>query len=722
MLSKQQSDFKRDINNKSELKLPRLLNNNSSDLISNRNTNNGDTTKIQFSMNASILNGSMSTNNTSKFRRAKYFLDNSIISEQTGQDIAQKMEYINLHEQKKIMQPELETDFDLANFLLSKNEKDNKNLPQHYMLQDDLKTYFNVEKKPVYAKISTVGKTFPLKVKVTATEGTYDFHFSFFEPFPDKEKQSEEFPQRKEHLYKFLKPKQFSQWAYFCLTSKDSAKIELKVWFTNQKLEKFRSQFKSTSNKIANNQSLSLKEKLKIELSEQEKKALYLEVMQIKQKKFQKLKMQDQQIIDRNKELAANYHLLQKKKEFDHILHKQRCEEVIRRSISQQLLNYQEKYQKYFSKVINHRINLEKVARKKFQQEVNTLAFNWIPFIKLAIICDKLQEKIYVSKLASIFKGRRVRAFEELVRTFKGKKFEIKPYMNDKQRLMSDILLSMNVKAKQIKKIKKKMAAKVLIYFVHNQKQNSVLNTIVALSKKMLHQVQLIQKKRRQTVNLHQFITMKMLDGLFEQLKDEDFKKKQLATSATQTTDLSYYINFIKKKDKQILVKEFLKIVKEKFKHYLSLSTGKRPPITEEDLKFMEIEAKTMKKDVADMLDIRVVNRKEIVYEAVEIMDEVKKKEELEKKQQEADDAEMNEQIDHDQKNSLTQKYSQFDTKYKLDNRDWNLLEIVRNTQAKIRIIQSRHILRDLLIQRLTEIKAEKDEGLNQIYLTQNNQ
>lgn len=54
------------------------------------------------------------------------------------------------------------------------------------------------------------GKNFPIKVKVTATEGTYDFYFSFFDPFPNKEKSIEEFPQRKEHLYKFFKPKTFS--------------------------------------------------------------------------------------------------------------------------------------------------------------------------------------------------------------------------------------------------------------------------------------------------------------------------------------------------------------------------------------------------------------------------------------------------------------------------------------------------------------------------------
>lgn len=62
------------------------------------------------------------------------------------------------------------------------------------VLQDDLKTHLYIEKKAFYAKISTVGKNFPMKVKVTGEEGVYDFFFSFFDPFPNKDKASEEFP------------------------------------------------------------------------------------------------------------------------------------------------------------------------------------------------------------------------------------------------------------------------------------------------------------------------------------------------------------------------------------------------------------------------------------------------------------------------------------------------------------------------------------------------
>lgn len=76
-------------------------------------------------------------------------------------------------------------------------------------LYEDMKTQFYVEKKAVYAKINTVGKCFPMKVKISGNEGcgAYDFYFSFFHAYPDKDKSIEEFPRRKDHLYKFNKPK-----------------------------------------------------------------------------------------------------------------------------------------------------------------------------------------------------------------------------------------------------------------------------------------------------------------------------------------------------------------------------------------------------------------------------------------------------------------------------------------------------------------------------------
>jgi len=38
--------------------------------------------------------------------------------------------------------------------------------------------------------------------------------------------------------------------------------------------------------------------------------------------------------------------------------------------------------------------------------------------------------------------------------------------------------------------------------------------------------VVVIQKKRKATVAMQQFIAAKMLDGILENLKDEDFKRK----------------------------------------------------------------------------------------------------------------------------------------------------------------------------------------------------
>lgn len=46
-----------------------------------------------------------------------------------------------------------------------------------------------------------------MKVKISGQEGEYDFFFSFFDAYPDKDKSTEEFPRRKDHLYKFTKPK-----------------------------------------------------------------------------------------------------------------------------------------------------------------------------------------------------------------------------------------------------------------------------------------------------------------------------------------------------------------------------------------------------------------------------------------------------------------------------------------------------------------------------------
>lgn len=43
-----------------------------------------------------------------------------------------------------------------------------------------------------------------------------------------------DFPQRKDHLYKFGKPKHYTpKHAYFSFTSKNMVKLEIKVWFTS---------------------------------------------------------------------------------------------------------------------------------------------------------------------------------------------------------------------------------------------------------------------------------------------------------------------------------------------------------------------------------------------------------------------------------------------------------------------------------------------------------
>lgn len=69
------------------------------------------------------------------------------------------------------------------------------------------------------------------------------------------------------------------------------------------------------------------------------------------------------QIVNRNKEMAGNVELMQKKKEFDFVLHNIKCEEVIRKSISIQLETYQQRYQKYVNKIISHRITMQRVRK-----------------------------------------------------------------------------------------------------------------------------------------------------------------------------------------------------------------------------------------------------------------------------------------------------------------------------------------------------------------------
>ena len=86
-------------------------------------------------------------------------------------------------------------------------------------------------------------------------------------------------------------------------------------------------------------------------------------IEEIKHKKLQKLKSVDMQIVNRNKEMAGNVELMQKKKEFDFVLHNIKCEEVIRKSISIQLETYQQRYQKYVNKIISHRITMQRVRK-----------------------------------------------------------------------------------------------------------------------------------------------------------------------------------------------------------------------------------------------------------------------------------------------------------------------------------------------------------------------
>lgn len=93
-----------------------------------------------------------------------------------------------------------------------------------------------------------------MKIRVRATEGVYQLCMSFIDAKPDIHNSIIDFPKRKEHLFKFYKPKHYNPtYAFISVSSKGMAKIEMKGWFTEPEIEKWRfvTKYMNNNNKIS---------------------------------------------------------------------------------------------------------------------------------------------------------------------------------------------------------------------------------------------------------------------------------------------------------------------------------------------------------------------------------------------------------------------------------------------------------------------------------------
>ena len=96
---------------------------------------------------------------------------------------------------------------------------------------------------PVYLKINCMDQNWPLKLKCVSVEGEYSLYISFEYIIPDHETNILQQSNKKEHLYKFKKPKLSSpEWCYICIRGQEDkiAKLEIKYWFTDPQIEKWR--------------------------------------------------------------------------------------------------------------------------------------------------------------------------------------------------------------------------------------------------------------------------------------------------------------------------------------------------------------------------------------------------------------------------------------------------------------------------------------------------
>ncbi len=93
----------------------------------------------------------------------------------------------------------------------------------------------------LYLKINCKGKFWPMKFKCAALDGVFELYVSFEHILPNAESSIMSTSIKAEYLYKFKKPKNYDpNWCFIALHSRHGAKVEIKVWFTEPSLERWR--------------------------------------------------------------------------------------------------------------------------------------------------------------------------------------------------------------------------------------------------------------------------------------------------------------------------------------------------------------------------------------------------------------------------------------------------------------------------------------------------
>lgn len=111
----------------------------------------------------------------------------------------------------------------------------------HTIILDNQNYTFEIYNKHQYLKLSLANAIWPLKMKVHTYEGTSQLFVSFLDKFPDADNTIKIFEEKREILCQFNRPTKFkTEWFYIKIQSKDLAKIQLKCWFTDANLEKWR--------------------------------------------------------------------------------------------------------------------------------------------------------------------------------------------------------------------------------------------------------------------------------------------------------------------------------------------------------------------------------------------------------------------------------------------------------------------------------------------------
>jgi hypothetical protein len=95
------------------------------------------------------------------------------------------------------------------------------------------------------------GKNFPIKVKAVSPEGQkFDLFMGFGEPNPE-DKETDPYLQncwaffnRKDHLYKISRPRSRVDYFYVTIRGVEPLKIEMKIFFSDVEIEKFRKRLK----------------------------------------------------------------------------------------------------------------------------------------------------------------------------------------------------------------------------------------------------------------------------------------------------------------------------------------------------------------------------------------------------------------------------------------------------------------------------------------------